>query len=255
MDIKQIKENKIRMILQFSIPSIIAMLLQTVITITDGYFTGNYVGQNALAAINLGLPILYFYLGTGLCIGVGGSVISGRMLGANERKKTSEVFSQTVVAALITCVAISVIVFLLFTPILKILRADGDLLDYFTTGKVIHREYREKHNRQRSIDAALLDREFSRFTASPNYMFNCGLVSMNFMTAPSVSLEGKSLWLLQSLPVEPWRIFKAKIRMQLLLTGLPLLLCVGCTEVVYSMCWLQLLMILLFGGSYMLLMA
>ena len=66
MDIKQIKENKIRMILQFSIPSIIAMLLQTVITITDGYFTGNYVGQDALAAINLGLPILYFYLGTGL---------------------------------------------------------------------------------------------------------------------------------------------------------------------------------------------
>ena len=87
MDIKQIKENKIRMILQFSIPSIIAMLLQTVITITDGYFTGNYAGQNALAAINLGLPILYFYLGTGLCIGVGGSVISGRMLGSNERKK------------------------------------------------------------------------------------------------------------------------------------------------------------------------
>lgn len=46
MNIKQIKENKIRMILQFSIPSIIAMLLQMVITITDGYFTGNYVGQN-----------------------------------------------------------------------------------------------------------------------------------------------------------------------------------------------------------------
>ena len=48
MDMKQIKANKIRMILQFSIPSIIAMLLQTVITITDGYFTGNYVGQNAV---------------------------------------------------------------------------------------------------------------------------------------------------------------------------------------------------------------
>lgn len=92
MDIKQIKENKIRMILQFSIPSIIAMLLQTVITITDGYFTGNYVGQNALAAINLGLPILYFYLGTGLCIGVGGSVISGRMLGANEQKNHQKYF-------------------------------------------------------------------------------------------------------------------------------------------------------------------
>lgn len=37
MDIRQLKENKLKTILQFSIPSIIAMLLQTVITITDGY--------------------------------------------------------------------------------------------------------------------------------------------------------------------------------------------------------------------------
>lgn len=87
MNVKKIKENKFKTILQFSIPSIIAMLLQTIITITDGYFTGNYVGENALAAINLGLPILYFYLGLGLCIGVGGSVICGRLLGAKEKKK------------------------------------------------------------------------------------------------------------------------------------------------------------------------
>ena len=132
MDIKQIKENKTGMILRFSIPSIIAMLLQTVITITDGYFTGNYVDQNALAAINLGLPILYIYLGAGLCIGVGGSVISGRLLGANERKKSSEVFTQTIVTAMFVCAAVSVIVFLLFTPILHILRAGDNLSVYFT---------------------------------------------------------------------------------------------------------------------------
>ncbi len=93
---------------------------------------GNYVGQNALAAINFGLPILYFYLGAGLCIGVGGSVISGRLLGANERKKSSEVFSQTIVTAVLVCVTISVIVFLLFTPILKVLRAGDNLSVYFT---------------------------------------------------------------------------------------------------------------------------
>ena len=67
METSTIKENKLKTILMFSVPSIIAMLLQTAITITDGYFTGNYVGENALAAINLGLPVLYFYLGVGLC--------------------------------------------------------------------------------------------------------------------------------------------------------------------------------------------
>ena len=83
----------------------------------------------------------------------------------------------------------------------------------------------------------------------------CGLASMNFVTAPSVSLEGKSLWLMQSLQVEPWQIFQAKIRMQLLLTGLPLLLFIVCTAAVYPLHLLQVLMILLFSGSYALLMA
>ena len=120
------------MILGFSIPSIIAMLLQTVITITDGYFTGNYVGENALAAINLGLPILYFYLGAGLCVGVGGSVISGRLLGAKEKQKASEILSQTMVTAAAVCIIISCMVFVLFTPILQVLRADEGLSGYFT---------------------------------------------------------------------------------------------------------------------------
>lgn len=132
MDIKLIKENKLKMILQFSIPSIIAMLLQTVITVTDGYFTGNYVGENALAAINLGLPILYFYLGVGLCVGVGGSVICGRLLGAEERKKASGVFTQTIVTAVIVCIIISILTLAFFSPILRILRADGGMSGYFT---------------------------------------------------------------------------------------------------------------------------
>ena len=92
METSTIKENKLKTILMCSVPSIIAMLLQTAITITDGYFTGNYVGENALAAINLGLPVLYFYLGVGLCIGVGGSVICGRLLGAKDKRKAYEVF-------------------------------------------------------------------------------------------------------------------------------------------------------------------
>lgn len=132
MDIKKIKENKLGMIMGFSIPSVIAMLLETIITITDGYFTGNYVGENALAAINLGLPILYLFLGIGLCVGVGGSVICGRLLGGRQNRKASEVFSQTMVTSFGVCLVVSLVVFALFGPILKVLRAEGALADYFT---------------------------------------------------------------------------------------------------------------------------
>lgn len=132
MDVTQIKKNKLKTILQFSVPSIIAMLLETVITITDGYFTGNYVGENALAAINLGLPILYFYLGVGLCVGVGGTVICGKLLGAKDMAKASAVFTQTMVTATLVCAVTSLGVLLLFSPILKVLGAEGELSVSFT---------------------------------------------------------------------------------------------------------------------------
>jgi len=132
MDIEFLKQHKTKALLSFAIPSIIAMLLETVITVTDGYFTGNYVGENALAAINLGLPVLYFYLGVGLCIGVGGSVICGRLLGAKDRDKAGKVLSQTCVTAMTVSIAASLLTVLLFKPLLGVLHADGELCGYFT---------------------------------------------------------------------------------------------------------------------------
>lgn len=51
----------------------------------------------------------------------------------------------------------------------------------------------------------------------------CMMSSMNDMTAPSVSLEGKNLWIAQSLPISPWQILLAKVRLQVLLTLIPAL--------------------------------
>lgn len=56
----------------------------------------------------------------------------------------------------------------------------------------------------------------------------CLLASMNDMAAPSVSLEGKNLWLAQSLPVVPWQALRAKLDVQLVLTGVPVLFCALC---------------------------
>ena len=56
----------------------------------------------------------------------------------------------------------------------------------------------------------------------------CTLSSMNDMTAPSVSLEGKSLWIPQSLPVEGKQVLRSKLCVQLLLTGIPILFAGGC---------------------------
>lgn len=56
----------------------------------------------------------------------------------------------------------------------------------------------------------------------------CAIAAMNFITAPSVSLEGGTLWLLQSLPVPPQQVLRAKAELQLLLTLPGAWFCAGC---------------------------
>ena len=141
------------------------------------------------------------------------------------------------------------------------------------TGSVKKVRFEHKAVRAQSAQRALFGKELRRFTASPNYMLNCGLgivmlpvagvvllikggalgqlledvfsgnvgvvpvlmcaavcllASMNDMAAPSVSLEGRQLWLAQSLPVVPWQVLRAKLDVQLVLTGVPVLFCALC---------------------------
>ena len=67
----------------------------------------------------------------------------------------------------------------------------------------------------------------------------CGAIiliaAMNPITAPSVSLEGKSIWLLQSLPVRASDVLKAKLRLHLLLCVGPTLICAAALAWVLGM--------------------
>ncbi len=56
----------------------------------------------------------------------------------------------------------------------------------------------------------------------------CTLAAMNDIATPSVSLEGKSLWIPQSLPVHAGKVLRAKACIQIILTGIPMLVACIC---------------------------
>lgn len=58
----------------------------------------------------------------------------------------------------------------------------------------------------------------------------CTVAAMNDITAPSVSLEGKSIWVLRSLPVDAYSVLRAKLRLHLLLTLPPVVFLFGCMQ-------------------------
>ncbi|PKL23455.1 MAG: MATE family efflux transporter [Spirochaetae bacterium HGW-Spirochaetae-3] len=85
-----------------AIPAIISMILTSGVVLVDGAFLGRAVGPDALAAVNLGLPLLYAFMGMALFIAVGFSSQAAVALGAGDRDRASRYFS----AAAITVVAV-----------------------------------------------------------------------------------------------------------------------------------------------------
>lgn len=74
----------------------------------------------------------------------------------------------------------------------------------------------------------------------------CMIAAMDAVTASSVSLEGKNLWILQSLPLKTEDIFRSKIRLHMAVNAVPVLLC---SLVVYRALGTDLLLALLLTGA------
>ncbi|MDD2971970.1 MAG: MATE family efflux transporter [Lachnospiraceae bacterium] len=131
MNVEMIQKNEVEMILKFSIPSIIAMVLTSMITIADGFFMGNYIGKEAIAAVNMGLPIIYLYLALGLMLSVGGIAIAGMALGGNRIEECNNVFNQTMVTTTAISIVLSMVVFLFFSQVMDLLHVNSQVEDYF----------------------------------------------------------------------------------------------------------------------------
>lgn len=131
MNLEIIQNKRKQTILQFAVPSVIAMVLTSMINIIDGYFIGNYVGKEGLAAVNLGLPIVYFYLAVGLMIAVGGIAIAGRLLGANEIKEANQVFRQSMMLCFLVTMVVTISMIFLLKPISFLFHADALTRVYF----------------------------------------------------------------------------------------------------------------------------
>lgn len=63
----------------------------------------------------------------------------------------------------------------------------------------------------------------------------CLLAASNDIAAPSVSLEGKGIWMLQSLPVAPRDVLRAKAIVHFILTVVPLAFVVACVAAVVDL--------------------
>ncbi len=96
-----------------AIPSMITMAFSALYQIADGLFVGRFIGSDALAAINLIMPIIMIIFGLSNLIATGASVRISVLLGEKNREEASRVFTFTLkVIFLLSClISVSGLIF------------------------------------------------------------------------------------------------------------------------------------------------
>lgn len=119
--------NNQRAFFRFVIPSIMAFALSGVYTIVDGFFIGNSLGDNGLAAINLAYPISAFIQAVGTGIGLSGAIRYTILRGQEQAEKETECFTSTVLLLSVVGFLLSVLILVFLSPLLHLFGATGEI--------------------------------------------------------------------------------------------------------------------------------
>ncbi|WP_223032242.1 MATE family efflux transporter [Hanstruepera marina] len=93
-----------KLLIKQAVPASIGILVMSLNILVDTIFVGNWIGSTAIAAINVVLPVSFFIAALGMSIGVGGSSIISRALGANNRNKALKTFGNQITLTLLLTV-------------------------------------------------------------------------------------------------------------------------------------------------------
>jgi putative MATE family efflux protein len=94
-----------KLLVKQAVPASIGILVMSLNILVDTIFVGQWIGSTAIAAINVVLPVSFFIAAVGMSIGVGGSSIISRALGANQKEKALTVFGNQIALTLLITIS------------------------------------------------------------------------------------------------------------------------------------------------------
>ncbi len=119
-----------KLLLKFSLPGAFALLFVGCLNIIDGYFAGNYIGADAMAATTIALPIFSIITATSIVIGVGAQTIIGNSMGAGDYETANRALRTLYISAISFATVMGILVLCFTEEIATMLGADESLLPY-----------------------------------------------------------------------------------------------------------------------------
>lgn len=133
MNDERMASKKILLLLvEFSVPAIIGMLVNAIYNVVDRMFIGNApnLGAIGIAGITISYPITLVLMAISLMVGVGGATRFSISLGKKEKEKASIYQGNAVVLTVIFGLLLTIFGNIFINPILQILGASDTVMPY-----------------------------------------------------------------------------------------------------------------------------
>ena len=120
-------------ILIFTVPMLIGNIAQQLYNTVDSVVVGNFVGDNALAAVGSAGPILNLLIVLFIGISMGASIMVSQYFGAKNRKDLSATIGNCIVLTALASIFVMVVATMLTKPLLLLLKTPDSILDWCTS--------------------------------------------------------------------------------------------------------------------------
>lgn len=117
-----------KLVLQFSVPAIISMLVNALYNVVDRFFVGQGVGSLGIAGITLCFPIFLFMMAMSMMVGVGGNTLFAIRLGQKKYIQASIILNNSFSLLILMAIGVFTLGEIFMEPLLKLFGASEQTL-------------------------------------------------------------------------------------------------------------------------------
>ncbi len=126
------QESITKLLAQYSIPAVIANMVNAIYNIVDRIYIGKFAGENALAGLTVSFPIMILIFAFASLVGIGGTALISIKLGESNEKSANHIFGNMLSMAAIIGLLVTLGGYLNLEGLLTLLGADRNILPYST---------------------------------------------------------------------------------------------------------------------------
>lgn len=129
-DLEIVNGSVLKVFLKFTLPNVIGFMAMSSSALVDGIFVGKYVGETALAAINIVIPIMTLVYGIAIMLSIGGAVRVGKYLGEHNFQQASVTFTNIHITIASIATIMSIVCVFFSDTVVRMLGANSEIAPY-----------------------------------------------------------------------------------------------------------------------------